>query len=41
LVFEKKHRLQQGDLPAGVCILKLEDKKGDFVASGKVVWVME
>ncbi|MBC7776655.1 MAG: T9SS type A sorting domain-containing protein [Phycisphaerae bacterium] len=40
LVFDKKHKLLQGDIPAGVCILKLEDQKGNFVAGGKVVWIL-
>lgn len=37
-VLDLNHVLQRGNLPAGLCFLKLEDEKGVVLAVGKVVW---
>lgn len=35
------HRLQRGDLPAGICLVQVEDVRGVARAVGKVVWLAE
>ncbi|MCC6459837.1 MAG: carboxypeptidase regulatory-like domain-containing protein [Saprospiraceae bacterium] len=37
----RQHRLQRGDLPAGICLVQVQDARGLARAVGKVVWLAE